>query len=174
MKALAIAGMLVAFGAQAEDAPAPCAAVGLAPDAVARLARGSQCRLDPTAVTCRPGLTLAADQHGPRDLCLARDGRPVDRPHCLAARARLYQQIISSRQVRVVESRDGSARPRLVEIPHVEAARAEILVDREPLIRSGRDACVFARLPRVVQQAPKTKGPERRRRGTTATPLASQ
>ena len=89
MKALAIAGMLVAFGAQAEDAPAPCAAVGLAPDAVARLARGSQCRLDPTAVTCRPGLTLAADQHGPRDLCLARDGRPVDRPHCLAARARL-------------------------------------------------------------------------------------
>lgn len=101
-----------------------------------------------------PGLSLAVDVNGDRDLCLSRDGRPAQRPRCAHRFARRYRQALYGR---VSGVREPQGTPTTVVVKHSEVTRIETMVQRDPLVRPGPDGCAFARTPRMDFAPPKTK-----------------
>lgn len=93
------------------------------------------------------GLTLAADVKGQRDLCLSRDGRPVQRPRCAARFRKTYSQALYAWQTGVKEP-EGT--PTEVLVSPGDVVREEVLVQPEPIVRPGPDGCAFARTLRMT------------------------
>ncbi len=109
----------------------------------------------PDARQCMAGLTLAVDVKGERDLCLSRDGRPVQRPRCAARFRKTYRQALHGR-LRGVREPQGT--PTIVVVQHGDVIREETLVQVEPVVGPGPDGCPFARTLRMDFHPPRTKG----------------
>ena len=127
-----------------------------------------KCRLEIKDLKCMPGLTLRVDAHGPEDLCLAKDLRPISPPFCIARSMKLYRQTIVKRGRFLVERPPKAAGVELLELPATTTGLREVLAQEHPIRQIGPDACVYLRQgrkvlilpsgrPQSVKPAPKPK-----------------
>jgi hypothetical protein len=109
-----------------------------------------KCRLEVTDLKCMPGLKLRVDAHGPEDLCLAKDLRPVSSPFCKARSMKLYRQSVIKRGRFLVERPPQPVGIELLEIPITTTGLREVLAQERPIRQIGPDACVYLRQSRKV------------------------
>ena len=118
-----------------------------------------RCRLDTTNLVCLPGLTIEEDVQKIRDLCVTPDRRPVTDPYCVASTAGLYPQKVIQRGQFRVDLDNGTTEGRWLDIPYGVWGRKEILAQRKPIIREGRDICVYLREESIYLGRPRQNQP---------------